>query len=413
MLSRGLLLAGTRSGVVQTIGQPGGMGFGVGCYGGDPSDLAAMGLSPMPGYDDPSNANYGNYQHTNGSIMVFIPAFCYRVGNAAAPSYSRDKENALEIRDAGLGEGNGWILHRAFIDGGQQKLGFFMDKYICSKSSNGQLAISVKNGDNISLSTSYANSSSMPGCVGQLLDAITLGRARGEHYSCVTAFQWSSISMLSLSHGQAATSAQWCGWYDASHVKNYPKGNNSSLKDIDDSSVTWTAHAKYANIGKTGSGTPFNKTTHNGQACGITDVNGSQWQVVIGWRNPSGKQIMLAKESVRAHDFTKDNRNDTAMFDTVSIAVGDGTYYWGSNAFYQDASGTGRAICGIHPKTHQSSGTSLFGKEYECLNYNSDRVLLVAGSCSDGSNAGVWYRNHLSWRNDVNYYGFRAAGYAS
>ena len=87
MLSRTLLLSGGGgSRLNQTIGEAGGMGFGVGIYGGNPSDLTAMGLSPMEGYDDPSSDNYGNYQHTNGSVMVFIPAFCYRIGSMYAPS---------------------------------------------------------------------------------------------------------------------------------------------------------------------------------------------------------------------------------------------------------------------------------------------------------------------------------------
>ena len=322
MLSRGLLVAGSRSGATATIGEAGSMGFGVGCYPGDPSDLTAMGLTPMQGYDDPSHANYGNYQHTNGSIMVFVPAFCYRIGNAAAPSYSRDKENALEIRDAALGEGDGWILHRAFIDGGVQKTGFFFDKYICSKDSTGKLAISVKNGDNISMSTSYINSSSMPDCVGKIYDAITLSRARGANYSLTTGFQWAAISMLSLAHGQAATSAQFCGWYDASHVKNYPKGNNNNnLKDIDESSVTWTAHSRYSNLGKTGSGTPFNKTTHNGQACGITDVNGSQWQASLGFGHIADNRFRLFKDNVKAHDVTKANVNASTFYDTLNISA--------------------------------------------------------------------------------------------
>lgn len=414
MLSRGLLLAGAKSGVTATIGEAGGMGFGVGCYPGDPSDLTAMGLTPMPGYDDPSHANYGNYQHTNGSVMVFVPAFCYRIGNAAAPSYSRDKENALEIRDAALGEGGGWILHRAFIDGGVQKTGFFFDKYICSKDSTGKLAISVKNGDNISLSTSYINSSSMPDCVGQIYDAITLSRARGANYSLTTGFQWAAISMLSLAHGQAATSAQFCGWYDASHVKNYPKGNNNNLKDIDESSVTWTAHSRYSNLGKTGSGTPFNKTTHNGQACGITDVNGSQWQVSLGFGHIADNRFRLFKDNVKAHDVTKANVNASTFYDTLNISAKDVTsFYWGGNAFYPEASGTNRALCGVMPKALQSSGANLFGKDYFRTAYFDDAVLLVAGRYDYGSNAGVWCRNFNLWRNDDRYYGFRAAGYAS
>lgn len=414
MLNRGLLLAGGKAGGNQTVGEAGGQGFGVGVYGGDPSDLDAMGLTPMDGCDDPSSDNYGNYVHTNGSVMCFIPAFCYRLGNTAAPSYARDKENALEIRDASEGEGDGWVLHRAFIDGGVQKSGFFIDKYICSKDKTGKLAVSVKNGDNISLYSSYISSSYMPNCSGYLYDAITLGRARGEHYSCVTAFQWSAISMLSLAHGQAAADSQFCGWFDSAYVKNYPKGNNNnSLGDADDSSVKWTAHSQYSNIGKTGSGSPFNKTTHNGQNCGVTDVNGSQWQVMLGWRNPSSGQVMLMKESVKAHDFTKDNRNDTTLFDAVGLSYSDGSRHWGANAFYPDASGTNRALCGIHPRYAQSSSTNLIGGDYMSMRAGSDRVLIVAGSYVDGVFAGVWARYYYNWSDSRWFYSFRAAGYAS
>ena len=415
MLNRGLLLAGGKAGGNQTVGAAGGQGFGVGVDGGDPADLDAMGLTPMDGCDDPSSDNYGNYIHTNGSVMVFIPAFCYRVGNAAAPSYARDKENALEIRDASKGEGDGWILHRAFIDGGVQKLGFFIDKYICSKNSSSQVAVSVKNANTIFLNSSYEYGSSyMPNCVGQAFDAIELGRARGEHYSCVTAFQWSAISMLSLAHGQAATSNQFCGWYDASHVKNYPKGNNNrNLGDVDDSSVKWTPHDGVSRIGKAGSGTPFNKTTHNGQNCGVTDVNGNQWQVVLGRRNPSSGQVMLMKESVKAHDITKDNRNDVSLYDAMSLSYPSGSYRWGANAFFPDASGTNRALCGIHPMDAQSLRTNLFGEDSMNMTSYSDNVLRVAGSFDRSADSGVWARDSIYWGDYSADYSFRAAGYAS
>lgn len=411
MLNRGLLLAGGKAGGNQTVGEAGGQGFGVGVYGGDPADLTFMGLTPMDGCDDPSSDNYGNYQHTNGSVMCFIPAFCYRIGNTAAPSYARDKENALEIRDASEGEGNGWILHRAFIDGGRQKLGFFIDKYICSKDSTGNLAVSVKNGDNLSLYSSKQTSGGMPNCTGNLADAIVLGRARGEHYSCVTAFQWSAISMLSLAHGQAATSNQFCGWYDAGHVTNFPKGNNNNnfpLGDINDSSVKWAPHSGHATLGKTGSGSPFNKTTHNGQNNGVTDVNGSQYQVVIGWASTSPLAISLLSESAKAHDFKGDNMN---IFDTAKMNYEDGEWGWGANAFFTEESGFKRALCGILPKQVDVSSTHLFGGD--CIVLKSQSALIVAGGHYDLSDAGVWTRIANSWGVRGTDRSFRIAGYAS
>lgn len=409
-----LLLAGAKK-TKQTIGVAGQQGFGVGVYGGSSADLTDIGLSPMQGCEDPASENYGNYQHTNGSVMVFIPAFCYRIGNPSAPSYSRDDDNALEIRDAALGEGDGWILHRAFIDGGQQKRGFFMDKYICSKDNTRKLAISVKNADGISLANSHQSSSMMPGCNGNLYDSITLSSARGNTYSLTTGFQWAAISMLSLAHGQAANSAQWCGWFDKTHTTNYPKGNNSNLKDYDDPSVTWTAHdtlGRYG-VGKTGSGLPFNKTTHNGQTCGITDVNGNMAQVTLGITSPSSGNYNVLRDSVRSSDITKENVLLDYLYELYPTSNTQLRYYWGNNAFYRDVSGTQRALCGLIPQEFSLSKSNLFGIDLFKTSTVDKAALLVAGfSSGRQEDAGVWIRFFSEWSGGDTSISFRVAGYA-
>lgn len=416
-----LLIAGAKKSK-QTIGKAGQQGFGVGVYGGDPADLTTMGLSHMQGCEDPASENYGNYMHTNGSVMVFIPAFCYRIGHTSAPSYSRDGANALEIRDASLGQGDGWFLHRAFIDGGKQKLGFFVDKYLCSKKSdNSNIAVSVKNADQISLtnSSSYINSSSMTGCSGYIYDAITLGRARGEGYSCVSAFQWSALSILSLACGQATTSADNCAWYDANHKTNFPKGSNNDRKDINDPSVIFSAHSGNSNFGKTGSGTPFAKTTHNGQACGVADMNGCMLQPLLGiYQTSSSGTFAVARESYKMHDFTKDNYNTSSNFDTIG-GFYNGSGHWGNGsncAFSTGSTNTERSMFGVFPLSSGASngGTSLFGNDLASTYANSNQVVLAGGKYYDGSNAGVWYRSggYNSWRSSDYNAGFRAAGYA-
>lgn len=408
------------SGSVGTAGQP---GFGCGTYPGPDSDLTEIGLTGMDGYDDPASDNYGNYVHTNGSVMVFIPAFCYRIGNANAPSYSRDGANALEIGAADLNGTDGWILHRAFIDGGEQKLGFFIDKYLCSKSTkNLNVAVSVKNCSPICLSSSYNNSSAMPGCSGAIYDAITLSAARGEAYACVSAFQWSAIAMLSLAHGQAATSSAYCAWYDPNHAINFPKGNNSSLRDTNDSSVTFMqAVVNSGNTSLTGSGTPFAKTTHNGQECGVTDINGDKYQPLLGLMQSNG--FCVAKESVKMHSFTISNYNSPSQFDsavstsdTVSFSTNQ-RFGNGSNAaFFGDSSGSKRALCGVVPKAGGQSpgGTALFGSDYGYYYNDSSGVVLAAGNYNTGSDAGVWcrYGRYYVWGGGSSDVGFRAAGYA-
>ena len=426
----------TASSGEQTIGEAGQQGFGVGVYGGEISDLTAISLSPMDGCEDIASDNYGNYIHSNGSVMVFIPAFCYRVGNAAAPSYSRDGTNALEIKSAtefpgfnpgsaysSADMGDGWVLHRAFVDGGLVKRGFFIDKYLCSKDSSGQVAVSVKNGNPISLYTSNIPSSTMPNCTGIIADAITLSRARGEGYSCVSCFQWSAISMLSLAHGQAATSADYCAWYDSGHTTNFPKGCNSALKDINDTSVTFTkAEGNYSYSGNdtalTGSASNFAKTTHNGQNSGITDVNGNKYQPLLGWQRPANKQLKFYGPHVKLHDVTADTRT-SASYLTVS-AVSDqadswNVYYWGQNAFFSDASDSEWSMCGVLPKETKSSVSNLFGGNYIWQYSGADVVLFAAGYCGGGSVAGVWSRfgDIVGWGNGfLGSRGFRASGYA-
>ena len=56
----------------------------------------------------------------------------------------------------------------------------------------------------------------------------------------------------------------------------------------------------YSNCGKTGSGTPFAKTTHNGQNCGVADVNGLMWEVNTGFvRDSANTSFYILKEATR------------------------------------------------------------------------------------------------------------------
>lgn len=413
-----LLLMGAKE-IKQNIGKAGQQGFGVGVYSGDPADLARIELYPMEGCEDPTSANYGNYIHLNGSVMVFIPAFCYRIGNTSAPSYSRDGANALEIRDASLGEGDGWILHRAFIDGGVQKFGFFVDKYLCSKYAKDEnIAVSVKGENQISLSGRYENSSGMTNCYGCTGDAITLSRARGEAYACMSVFQWSALSMLSLAHGQAATSVENCAWYDANYVYNFPKGSNSSTKDINDSSVTFAPYSWKASFGRTGSGTPFAKTTHNGQACGVADVNGCMWQTLLGLVLYENGVIGVVKEACKMHQFAPNTYGELSDFDSVS-GFSDTNSRWGSGSncvFPTETSGARRAMCGVLPVSGGAStqGTELFGNGLALCSNDPTFAVLAAGNYSNGKEAGVWCRSiSLSWFVSSETTGFRAAGYAN
>mgnify|MGYP000888292862 CR=1 FL=1 len=426
-----LLLAGAKK-IKQTIGVAGQQGFGVGVYGGDPADLTAMGLAPMEGCKDPTSDNYGNYKHTNGSIMCCVPAFCYRLGNSNAPSYYRDGDNALEIKDASefpqfahnkalvnsdADFGNGWLLHRAFVDGGKMKNCFFMDKYLCSNNGSGQAA-SIKNADWLmcfKMSVNY--STTIFGGAGANYDAITFSRARGDHYSLTTVYQWSAMAMLSLAHGQAATSTSYCAWYDPTYGTNFPKGaTTDGLTDIRDSSIMYTAHAYASTFAKTGSSNNAEKVSHNGQLCGIMDVAGMCNQLSIGATNKTDGVVGLMKLNVSAHDFTLSNRVDDSLHEAFSTAFGDGAKNF--SGLRRGKPGTKYwASCGVIPIN--TSLNVLFGENQYREYFSVDGGLIMGLGTAWGTPAGVFCRSFKSynksggsWVASTPYSGFRTTGYA-
>lgn len=420
-----MLLGGNKS--KPTIGSAGQQGFGVGVYGGDPADLTAMGLAPMEGCEDPTSDNYGNYIHTNGSIMCCIPAFCYRLGKATAPSYSQDGVDALEIKDAtefpqfshdavfsSPDFGDDWILHRAFVDGNKLKTAFFIDKYLCSNF-NGKAA-SVKNADWLmcvdDLTKPYFTKQ-VSGTVGQAYDAITLSRARGDYYSLVTCYQWSAISLLSLAHGQAATSADACAWYDANHTTNFPKGATSEGGlDFNDDTIRYMQHVYGRWFAKTGSGTPFNKTTHNGQASGVADVAGMCDQWTIGACNPEQATVGLMNTTTTAHEITQDNVFDQKLHTSYLTGFGDGPKSF--NGVRNGTSGLDWVGAGIVPRT--ASTSALFGSDvYQECSAPTNGLKVGLGS-TWGQYAGIFCRSWAGspkdpWYKESFYFGFRSAAY--
>lgn len=420
-----MLLGGKKA--ESAIGFAGKQGFGVGVYGGDPADLATMGLVPMEGCEDPTSDNYGNYIHTNGSIMCCIPAFCYRLGKATAPSYKRDTVDALEIKDAtkfpqfshnavfsSPDFGDDWILHRAFVDGNKLKNAFFIDKYLCSNVKS--QAASVKNADWLMChddTTKPYFTKQIAGTTGQAYDAVTLSRARGIYYSLVTCYQWSAISLLSLAHGQAATSADACAWYDKSHTTNFPKGATKEHgQDFNDTSIKYTSHYYSSTLARTGSGTPFNKTTHNGQANGVADVAGMCNQWTLGASNPGNATVLLMNTTTTAHEITQNNVVDEKLHTSYSTGFGDGLR--GFKGIRNGTSDIDWIGAGIVPRTDTISG--LFGGDAYQEYSNTLTGLMVGLGRTWGQNAGIFCRSWLGvsnkyWYKESIYFGFRSAAY--
>lgn len=297
------------SGLVNLIGTPGAAGFGVGIC---PPAILPTGMTPLSGYTDPYHDNYGNYIFTDGSVMVWIPKFYYKVTHDGGANINKVDIKGVDTYPAEANaNADGYALHRMFIDGGVVKDGVFVDKYDWSLSGvtwSGStqltgIASSIKNGNPISSAvttkriidgTNDSFAGSFSNCISNsqtpvdnYAGAFAVAKSRGVNFGVATAFIYSGLAMLSLAHGQASTGTTNCAWYHATY--NFPKGNNNRGTDISDATCTftecndayWSAKDPKEAF-KTGSGNIFAKTTHNGQTCGVADLNGNQYKVRPG-----------------------------------------------------------------------------------------------------------------------------------
>ena len=270
---------------IYDIGLAGKVGFGVGTYSGTLPD----GFTALSGSDDITSANYGNYQYSDGSVMCWVPKFYYKMLDNDTP----DIKPASYFASTAIANSAGYALHRAFIDGGIEQNGFFIDKYECSKNAKGTgwIASSIANGNPISTNSAHNPIGDLTATSGAnyYYSAITAPKARdgvdgainaSSIFHCTSRFQLAALAMLSLAHAKASTDSAANAWYNS--TSNFPKGNNNNaLKDTNDGSVVYTSDG-YSNCGKTGSGSPFAATTHNGQVSGVCDLNGNMWGVSIG-----------------------------------------------------------------------------------------------------------------------------------
>lgn len=266
-----------------TIGSPGQQGFGVGICPSPPA-----GFAPLAGALDPASPNYGNYQYSDGSVMVWIPAFYYRIGHAENPTYAGHADNSVDVKptthfaDLAAANAAGYALHRAFYDGGAVQPGFFIDKYLCSN--NGGVASSIKLGNPLSNhATDHNPIAALNGAPASNNGGMfAAAKTRGANFFPAMQYQRAALALLALAHGQASITNAWCAWFDAAGTTNFPKGNNNNaLADTNDANCKFVSDG-YSNASKTGSATLLAKTTHNGQDCGVADLNGNMWEVSPG-----------------------------------------------------------------------------------------------------------------------------------
>lgn len=416
---------------INNIGIQGTALFGVGI-----TDTLPLGMSEMEGTTTEGHENYGNYQHSDGSVMCWIPMFYYRWGGADSPRATDYGLNACDVKSkydfdsVEAANAAGYALHRAFYDDGQIKDGFFVDKY--QASNNSGIASSIKNGIPLSSSSSNAPFSALTGTPeNTYAGAIDSVNTRGSEFFVTTLFIQRALSLLSMAHAQAATSIDNCAWYDPTGAANYPKGNNNdALGDANDATVKYTATG-YLKAGKTGSALPFAKTTHNGQTNGVADLNGNMFEICLGITQRSGTFYAL-KTTAKASALTSgvSAANDAwgaagiaANYESLGASIGalTGTSRGlkmgnGTQQVFSSAT-TGKdwqASCaGIPLSTGvNAAGTDLFGHDYFYDSRVDDVCPIVGGSWSDSTNAGVWaVACHYSRSKGSDYVGVRAALY--
>jgi hypothetical protein len=402
--------------MINRIGIAGQQGFGVGtCPGSLPTGMAAL-----SGTDDVTGENYGNYQFQDGSAMVWIPAFYYKIGtgrNGLALNQV-DVQPFCAYDAVAESEAAGYALHRAFHDGGVRD-GFFIDKYLCSN--NDGIASSLKSGSPLSTWKDHNPLSALNGKpTNAYHGVIAAAKTRGPAFFAASQFQRAALALLALAHAQAATSTDACAWYDPKGVTSFPKGCNSGdFGDVYDQEIAYEPEG-YSNCGKTGSATPFARTTHNGQASGVADLNGLMWEVSPGLTAASdtGQYFVLAP-SARMKDMTAGaGKGPRDLWGTATqlLAAGYEPVLRESQILSEATAGRGWQDTGLGIPQHNTSrwvkpsfeGTA----EAEGEQGVPGMCPIAGGSWSTGANAGVWALHldgvRTASSSDV---GFRAALY--
>jgi hypothetical protein len=411
-------------GAVNHIGVAGGQGFGVGVCPAVPAGYAELPGTRTKGADD-----YGNYQYSDGSIMVWIPAFYYKVGTGANGLTLNLIDIKAESYFASVASANasGYALHRAFYDGGLKQRGVFVDKYLCSK--NGTTASSIYLGNPLSSAAGSNPFSDLTGTpANNFGGAIAAAKSRGANFFCNSRFIFSALAMLATAHGQAANATTYCAWYSAG-ATNFPKGNNNTLVDINDSGVTFTI-GSYASQSKAGSGVTLAKTTHNGQNCGIADLNGNLWEITPGLTS-DGTNYYILKSAVQMKTVTGSNTLATDLWGATGIAalytaIGAAGVYQGATAgdankgfgsasqvLSEATSGQLWEWTGLGaPLTAGIGGSNLFGNDYFYVARPNELCPISGGNWTSAADAGVWALYLGSARAVSNgLCGFRAASY--
>lgn len=400
-----------QTGDIYSLGQPGEIGFGVATA--RPEWLAPLGLTALDGHDRKTSPNYGNYMHmASGAILVCIPKHYYKITN-----------NIFEFSDTLK---TGFVIDRSFLNGdglgGTLELpAIFVAKYSLTK--NGTKASAQRYKDPLSTNSAHnpisALSNAPTNTYGGLYKAVKTMDLKA---ILTPIFHYTMLARMAKAHGQAS-SIYACAYVDVKPLQ--PKGNNNNaLGDTNDANVVYTTSG-YSNCGLTGSGVPFAKTTHNGQACGVADLNGNVWEVGSGFIRTNANGFLVFKDTVDIRIITDDGTGATgayniAHYDPIDLSAVIGaqnawTYFGNANnqvfGFSTDKNTAtyNQTSIGI-PLASGIGGTVEFGNDGLYRALVDQLAVLVGGGWGYAALSGVFTLDLGSVRsNSYDYVGGRAS----
>ncbi len=375
--------------LIYSLGVKGEIGFGVATA--QKAWYEQIGAIPLSGHDVIGHENYGNYMHGySGAILCCMPKH-----------YIKITGNTFEYSDV---PATGFVLERSFINGGIEIPCVFIAKYQITK--NGTIASAQRFKDPMSTNSVHNPISTLAGApVNNYGGLYTAVKTMSVEAFLTPAYHYSMLARMAKAHGEVALSTIACAFIDV--LPKLPKGcNNNALSDVQDASVLY-ASSGYSNCGLTGSASNFAKTTHNGQACGIADLNGNMWEVASGFIRYTANGFLMLKESADIRTIMNDSITagsggayDLNLYDVVDISdvVFDvSTVYFGNGTNQVFAMSTDRTsaaykrtMFGIPAATGVSiTGTTDFGNDGFYRNLIDQMACIRGGNWVYSSGAGV------------------------
>ncbi|MCI7023716.1 MAG: hypothetical protein MR964_05805 [Campylobacter sp.] len=275
------------------FGEIGGLGAGVAYL---PETAATVGLTPMNGANDVSHENFGNFVDSNDNVFVCIPLMFYKADTDTRNEAFYNKPNIY----ISYVPKEGYAPFYAFKKSDDTYVPcVFVSKYLMSVSGNkavdkaNQRAISKKNQD-IASSVDHENYLSIKritGCEARNDNFFKAANSMNAHTVLHYAAMRFVYYMVAEAHMQAAVRkfgsissvpSFICAYLDVEPY--FPKGCNNRLSDINDTSIKYLQGAfSPENCGMTGSCNKPEKTSFNGQKCGIVDMGGLVYEVDAGY----------------------------------------------------------------------------------------------------------------------------------